>query len=140
MIDETDALISYLLTVGAVTTQVATRIYGAPGLPAGYIGATKALVVFTDGGPQETSMAMQTLPFQVRCYGPTPTAAHDVYEALHDALHDMAPVKVTVTGGSKVLLAKAGRISGPTYLQEPETGFNFWLANYWVVLSDRTVT
>jgi hypothetical protein len=140
VIDETDALISYLLTVGEVTTQVGSRVHGAPGLPAGYTGATKNLVVFCDGGPLQTGVPMQDLPFQVRCYGPTPTAAHDVYEAVHDALHDMAPVKVTVTGGTKVLIAKAGRISGPLFRTEPQTGWNFWLANYWVQMSDRTVT
>ena len=140
MIDETDCMVCYLKTVAGVITQVTTRVYGPPGLPAGYVGSTKALVVMGDGGGQETSMATQNVSFQVRCYGPTPTAAHLVYAAAHDALHDMVPTKVTVTGGTKVLIAKAGRVSGPVFLTEPETGFPFWLANYWAVLSDRAVT
>lgn len=140
MIDETDALISYLLTVAGVTAQVSTRIYGPPGLPNGYAGATKVIVIMPDGGGQDTRLPLQDMPFQVRCYGATPTAAHDVYEAVHDALHGVGPVKVTVTGGSKVLLAAAVRIGGPVYLPEPETGWHMWLARYNVTFSDRTVT
>jgi hypothetical protein len=139
MIDETEVLIAYLNTVAGVTAQVSTRIYGPPGLPTGYAGATKALVVMPDGAGMETDVPIQGMPFQFRCYGDTPANAHDVYEAVHDALHSVAMGKVTV-GATKVLLGQGRRLSGPVYWQEPETGWHFWLARYSVILSDRTVT
>jgi hypothetical protein len=139
MIDETATLIAYLLTVNGVTTQVSTRVFGPPGLPIGYAGATKALVIMPDGGSQPTDMPIMTMPFQVRCYGPTPTAAHEVYAAVHDALHNCGPIQVTV-GATKVVLARSQRLSGPVYLPELETGWQMWLARYGAILSDRTVT
>lgn len=139
MIDETATIIAYLGTVAGVTTQVSTRIYGPPGLPNGYGGATKVLVVQSDGNGMSTDIPIQQLPFNVRCYGPSPSAAHDVYAAVHDALHGTGPTKVTV-GATKVLFAKGQRVSGPVYMQEPETGWHFWLARYNIILSDRVVT
>jgi len=139
MIDETAVLIAYLGTVAGVTAQVSTRIYGPPGLPAGYGGGSKVLVVFCDGNGMATDIPYQTLPFQVRCYGDTPGNAHAVYEAVHDALHNAGPTKVTV-GSDKILLARGYRISGPVYSQEPETNWYFWIARYNIILSDRPVT
>jgi|GEM_PF-5515228 len=138
MIDETAVLIAYLGSVSGVTTQVSTRLYGPPGLPSGYTGSTKVLVVFCDGSGMPTDIPYQNLPFQVRCYGDTPNNAHDVYEAVHDALHDVHATKVTV-GATQVVLAKALRVSGPVYLQELEVGWHFWLARYSVTMSDRVV-
>lgn len=137
MIDVVDVVRSYLLTVAGVTTQVSTRIYGPPGLPVGYTGSTKTLVLLPQGAPQESGLPVQWMPFQMRCYGPDPDDAYAVYGAVHDALHDMGAKSVTLSDATVVIIAKAARTGGPTYMREPVTEWHMWLAYYEIALMDR---
>jgi len=139
MIDPTATLLAYLATVTPLTNIVATRLYGPPGLPVGYAGATSALVIMLDASNEDTSTPIIDQPFQARCYGSTPTTAYSVFAALHDAIHNIGPLRVTVSG-STVLLARGRLLSGPVFMTEPELNFGFWLARYGAILSDRTVT
>jgi hypothetical protein len=137
MIDTTETLHKYLSTVAGITAQVGARLYGPPGLPAGYNGQ-KALVLLPDGGESRTTVPLEPNDFQIRCYGPTAADGQAVYRALHAALNGTGPVKVAVTGGN-VILGRAWKTMGPRYMVEPELGWPLWVTGWHIIFTDRTV-
>lgn len=140
--DVLGALIAYLKTDAAVVMQVQTRIYGgelpgsvaldANGNPLKCVLLQEAAGGF--GAFQRSWVPMGNARYDVRCYGPTPFAAMEVWRAVYPVLKGM---KRHVRG--TVLLFDASPVIGASSLREPDTKWPFVFGSFNVLSGEEAV-
>lgn len=124
--------------VTAVTDDAGTvHIYGPPGRPRSDDDTDPSDDTFTpwpaviyvgSGGPGDV-IPISKESYQFRCYGRTAQEARYIYRLLDSFLHDKPVSYVTVSSGT-ALFQYGHRFSGPLDSIEPQTGWNYVLAQY----------
>ena len=124
--------------VAALTDPAGTvHLYGPPGRPSSdddqdtsddTFTPWPALVYVGSGGHGDV-IPISKESYQFRCYGRTAAEARKIFRLLDSFLHHKASVRVTVTGGT-ALFQYAQRFSGPMDSVEPQTGWNYVIAQY----------
>ena len=127
MIDAHKKIRDYLITVDGLTDLTGTgRIWAGREFPTvGYTPSDGSGVAFIarDQKPDYDD-AVLIVPIQAKCYGSTDMNAMTCYRALYDALQNAAT--------STILHAECD--GGGQPLEEPDTGWNFVLGYFMVVL------
>jgi hypothetical protein len=142
MIDPLEILIAYLKTVSAVTTILGSSnlIYGLR-LPYDYAGG-RALVLIPQSSPKNQGTPLMRFRYQARCYAPESSSetaeeqCMEIYQDVADALHDVGPFTVAVTGGNGVI-AYSRELSGGQVMPDGDTGWDFALAMFESVVGTR---
>jgi hypothetical protein len=104
-------------------------------LPGTFDGG-KAVFIPGSGGSVDVTMTQRNV--QIRCYGTTIREATELWVTLMDALHDVGPVDVPITGGVATL-GKVRLISGPEPGIEPETDWRYVLSLWDIIWYGRKV-
>jgi hypothetical protein len=129
MIDSTAIVTQYLLQNSGVQAQVADRVFGVliPGnevnenLPGTEL--PKFVLLSGMGGFAQLNLPFVEPTYQVRCYGPSPRAAREVYRAVFDALH---AVDNFYFAGNYIVWSRE-EVQGQDLI-DPQTGWSFVLA------------
>jgi len=119
VIDVDAAAVALALSNQALVTVVGGRIYGGDAPPDGYQPAGGAVCLKARGGPIRYD-SLITTSVQVKCYGATPPAAWQVYQAAFAALHEARDGRVACSQAEST-----GQL-----LTEPATGRTFILAYF----------
>lgn len=137
-LDTLEATLALLAGRTAVAALTSTRLYGPPGLPDTYRGATQALLVIEDGGPADALTALFDTDVWLHCYGPSPASARALARTVRVALSGLGPLDVSVTGGT-ARLAHCWQTTGPIDVREPETGWFRCLLGFRMRWVDRVI-
>jgi hypothetical protein len=119
VIDVDAAAVALAQSHPALVTAVGGRIYGGDAPPTDYSSAGGAVCLKSRGGPTRYDPLL-TVSIQVKCYGPTATAAWQVYATTFNALHE--------TAGGSVVFSQSETLG--QQLTEPSTGRIFILAYF----------
>lgn len=128
MVDVHAVVLTYLLSVTALTDLAGTRIWPGVDLEEGYDPGDGPAILFNRrGGPVAYHNATLEASMQYQCYAATMPEADEVDRALADALNDKAAI-----GIRQSRLEVQGQP-----LRDPDTGWPYVLSFYrhWIVNS-----
>ncbi len=122
MVDVHDIIRDYLLTNGALTALVSTRIYAGRSVPPKTyaIGDGACIVFRVRGGNEDYEGALLRPSVQFKCYAVTEADADAVYRTLDDALQN---------GRAAAILYAQREVQGQP-LEEGDTQWRYTLAFY----------
>lgn len=121
-LDSLEALLALLASRTSITALTTSARLYASGLPGTYRGDQPAILAIENGGPADDGVALTDTDVWLHCYGPTPQSARTLAKTVAQALKNITPLDVTVTGG-KARLATCRKTNGPFDVTEPVTSW-----------------
>ena len=138
-IDTVAEMITYLRADAGVTAQVATRVYGPPGIPNG-AALQKMIDVFVTSEPNKIDVPMLEAEIQVRCWGTTAKAAWQVYQAVNAALHRTGLQMWVGQNAGTVIMYQCYKSFGPLAGMDDTVTGDEWpnvIARYTAILAEN---
>lgn len=140
MISPLGTLIAYLRSYTDLTDVVDTRIAAQHDYDNAWDRSSPGVAItYATGQPDNYSLQFQGR-MEMRCYGPTPAVADDVYRLTSDAIRAVQRGPVTLLDNSVALLQSITWDSGPSMVWDQDVDLPFVVVYLWLMVAETALT